>query len=755
MVSSVSRFRGSASVTGGSRKSRARLQAPFGAEGPGGRRSTSRSSAVALSELRAKVTSLGTLLGSLDGMIYRGRIDAEWTMEFVSDGCHALTGYAPSDLLLNSRISYESITHPDDREHVRSRIMACLMRRESYDVEYRILRSDGGERWVWERGNGVFDAAGQPLAMEGIIQDVTARRKAEDALRRAEERYRALFEHAIEGIFRTSVDGRYIDANPALAHIYGFESPMALISSLSNISSQLYVDPDRRSAFIQRIRRDGYVTNFESQVYQADGQVIWISENSRAVFDDAGECLYFEGTVEDITERKAYEERIRHQATHDALTGLPNRSLFFDRLELAIARAKRFEHLIAVAYVDLDQFKMINDSLGHDAGDELLKTVAERLHHCLREGDTVARHGGDEFVLILSEQHGKDDIHKLLERVLSSVAQPYERKGRSYSIGASCGVAIFPDDGVDAETLLSNADAAMYRAKQLGRNNVTFYSRELNAHAEDRLELLSRLHAAIEHNEFVLFYQPKICVADGSMSGAEALIRWAPPGATLVTPDCFIPIAEDSGLIGRIGEWVLREACRQGREWLDRSGQSIPISINVSPRQFGQGNLAESVRKALETTGLPPQLLELEITENVVLLDASFIACQLDEIKRLGVRLSIDDFGTGYSSLTYLRRFPIDTVKLDKSFVREVCEDLGEAEVLKAVVALVHAMDLEVLAEGVETREQLELLRNCHCDKAQGYYFSRPVAAQQFIALYRAVHNSHEPTAPLLSRAAV
>lgn len=754
MVSSVSRFRGSASVTGVSRKSRARLQAPFGAEAPAGRRGTGRSSAVALSEMRAKVASLGTLLDSLDGMIYRGRIDADWTMEFVSDGCHELTGYAPSDLLLNSRISYESITHPDDREHVRSCIMECLTQRESYDVEYRILRSDGGERWVWERGNGVFDATGQPIAMEGIIQDVTARRKAEDALRRAEERYRALFEHAIEGIFRTSVDGRYIDANPALAHIYGFESPLALISSLSNISSQLYVDPDRRSAFIKRIRRDGYVTNFESQVYKADGQVIWISENSRAVFDDAGECLYFEGTVEDITERKAYEERIRHQATHDALTGLPNRSLFFDRLELAIARAKRFEHLIAVAYVDLDQFKMINDSLGHDAGDELLKTVAERLHHCLREGDTVARHGGDEFVLILSEQHEKDGIRKLLERVLSSVGQPYERKGRSYSIGASCGVAIFPDDGADAETLLSNADAAMYRAKQIGRNNVTFYSRELNAHAEDRLELLSRLHAAIEHNEFVLFYQPKICVADGSMSGAEALIRWAPPGSPLVTPDRFIPIAEDGGLIARIGEWVLREACRQGKEWLDRGGPSIPISINVSPRQFGQGNLAESVRKALDATGLPPHLLELEITENVVLLDAAFIACQLDEIKRLGVRISIDDFGTGYSSLTYLRRFPIDTVKLDKSFVREVCDDLGEAEVLRAIVALVHAMNLEVLAEGVETPEQFELLRSCHCDKAQGYYFSRPVAAQQFIVLYRAAHDRHEP-ATVLARAPV
>jgi diguanylate cyclase (GGDEF)-like protein/PAS domain S-box-containing protein len=541
---------------------------------------------------------LETLLANLDGMVYRCRDDAHWTLEFVSEGCHALTGYAPEDLLLNSRISFLQLTHPEDRAMVRSHIDTCMRERRRIDIEYRILHADGGVRWVWERGVGLYNAAGKVEAMEGFLQDVTERKEAAQALQEAERRYRSIFENAIEGVFQTTPDGTYIAVNPALARIYGYHSPEDLIVGLRDISHQLYVEAERRTEFMRLMEQHGSVSNFESRVYRRDGDIIWISENARAVYDDSGKLVCYEGTVEAITERKLYEAEMRHHATHDALTGLPNRNMLHEHLR-AIQVARQKGGLTAVAFLDLDQFKFINDSLGHQVGDELLKTVAQRLQACLRDTDMVARQGGDEFVLVLQNQTGGElGIAEVMQRILATVARPWQAGDREFQVTASIGVSRYPVDGKDVETLLKQADSAMYRAKEQGRNNFQFFAPWMDTQVSNRLEMLINLRRALDQEEFKLYYQPKLSLKDGSVIGAEALIRWQSPEQGMVPPDRFIPFAEETGLILPIGEWVLRTACHQNKRWQQAGLPTIPVAVNLSPRQLNQ-SLPEFVSDVL------------------------------------------------------------------------------------------------------------------------------------------------------------
>src|SRR5450830_1811487 len=407
--------------------------------------------AAAITSIARPPRLLETLLANLDGMVYRCRDDEQWTMEFVSEGCFELTGYQPQDLLFNHRISYENITHPDDRDAVRQVILSCLTAKRRFEMEYRIIRADGEVRWVWERGVGIYNATGTLDALEGYVQDVTARKEADQALLEAERRYRSIFENAIEGVFQSTPDGRYIAVNPALARIYGYRSPEDLIVSLRDIKHQLYVESERRNEFMHTMAEVGSVSNFESRVYRRDGEIIWISENARAVRDEAGSLLFYEGTVEAITERKLYEAEIRHQATHDALTGLPNRTMLHNHLQRAVQSSRQKGGLTAVVFVDLDQFKFINDSLGHQIGDELLKTVAQRLVSCVRETDMVARQGGDEFVLVLQNQVDEISITEVLQRILSAVSRPWVVGDREFHITCSIGVSRCPTDGRDVE----------------------------------------------------------------------------------------------------------------------------------------------------------------------------------------------------------------------------------------------------------------------------------------------------------------
>ncbi len=672
---------------------------------------------------------LGTLLGNLDGMVYRCRDDASWTMEFVSDGCERVTGYAPAELLLNGRVSYEEITHPDDRAWVRAAIRNAVVERRRFDLEYRIRHADGGLRWVWERGVAVRDAADRVVALEGIVEDVTARKQNEHALREAERRYRSLFDNAIEGIFRTTPEGRYLDANPALARIYGFATPAELIETLQDIRCQLYVDPTRREEFMRIAKARGSISGFESQVYRKNGDVIWISENARAVLDHDGRVLHYEGTVEDITERHLYQARIEQQANYDTLTGLANRSLLNDRLEQAILQAASYGARLAVVFIDLDRFKYVNDSLGHDVGDRLLQGMAERFKACVREFDTVARLGGDEFVLLLNGQSGPDSVATILERVLESVAQPWRHGTREFEVTCSVGVALYPDDGNDAAALLKHADSAMYRAKEHGRNNFQFFTDDLNLLMKERFEIENNLRRALERGQFELHYQPRVDLKQRRVVACEALIRWRLTSGESVPPSKFIPVAEETGLIGPIGEWVLRTACLQNKRWQEAGLPPCVVSVNVSPRQFRREDFIATLKSALLDTGLNPAYLELELTENMVMHDGEQMIETLREIKRLGVQIAVDDFGTGYSSLSYLKRFPVDRLKIDRSFVGDIAADTDDAPIVRTIIALGHNLGLKVLAEGVETEAQLKFLTDNGCDEMQGYHFSKPVSA--------------------------
>ncbi|WP_041420917.1 putative bifunctional diguanylate cyclase/phosphodiesterase [Sideroxydans lithotrophicus] len=674
---------------------------------------------------------LKALLNNLDGMVYCCLYDADWTMVFVGDGCKQLTGY-DAQAFVSSEICLEAITIPEDREPVNKAIGDAISNGKRFAVEYRIIHADGRTRWVSERGCPLYDDNGEVEAIEGFMQDVTQRKLSEVAARDAEERYRSIFENALEGIYQTTPDGHYLNFNPALARIYGYESAVDLVCSISDIQQQLYVDPDKRQEFITLMNVHGQVSNFEAQVYRKGGEIIWISENAHEVKDRDGKLLFYEGTVEDITERKNYEQQIEYQATHDALTGLPNRTLLADRLQQYIGIADRYTSKLAVAFVDLDQFKLINDSMGHHAGDELLKIMAARLASCVRESDTVVRLGGDEFVLLLTGLHKIEDISESMQRVLSSVAGPCTIEDRDFVVSCSIGISIYPDDARDTTTLLKYADSAMYKSKQSGRNNFQFYTDELNQRLMERLDLEYRLRLALENEEFLLHYQPKLALVSGAICGAEALIRWQPAGESMISPASFIPIAEETGLIEDIGLWVLHEACRQAVKLNRLYGRELPIAVNVSPRQFRQSDLVSMVRSALLNSGLNPACLELEITESSLVHDTGSFIKTLQELKNLGVGLAIDDFGTGYSSMAYLKDFPVDRLKIDQVFVSNLEAEPSNIAILKAIVALGHSLNMKVIAEGVETAYQKAFLLGIGCDEMQGYHFSKPLHMDTF-----------------------
>ena len=440
---------------------------------------------------------------------------------------------------------------------------------------------------------------------------------------------------------------------------------------------------------------------------------------------------------DEINERKRYEKELEYQATHDGLTGLPNRNLLADRLQQAILIARRHQGQAAALFVDLDNFKYINDSMGHDFGDLMLKSVAERLITSVRSEDTVARHGGDEFVIVVSDLALADDASKIAGKILETVARSFTIRDRDLAVTCSMGISIYPRDGEDALTLLKNADAAMYRAKEQGRNNFQYFTEALNIKMVERMNTERALRCALEHDEFLLFYQPKVDLISGAIVGMEALIRWQHPELGMVSPASFIPIAEETGLIELIGEWVLRTACMRNKAWQDAGLPKLPVAINLSVRQFKTDALPGIIRQTLRETGLEPRYLEFEITESLLMRDTERMTDLLRELKDIGVHLDMDDFGTGYSCLGYLRRFPFDKLKLDISFVRDITNSPDCAAIALSVIDMAHNLRMKVIAEGVETEGQMNFLRSHGCDEMQGHYFSRPLPAAELEQLLR------------------
>ena len=665
---------------------------------------------------------LGVLIDNLDGMVFRCAIDQDWSFHFVSQGCEALTGY-PANELVEGRVSWEQLTYEEDRARVRETVMREIGAGRRYRVQYRIVSRDGRVCWVLERGSSVRDENGLTV-LEGFIEDVTEQCLAERQLAEAEARYRSIFEDSVVGMFQTTVDGHYLAANQALAALYGYASPASLMSSLSDIAGSLYVDPARREDFKCLIAESGCVRDFESEIYRRDGSRIWISENAHAVPGLDGQVLYYEGTVEDITDKYRYRLQLEYQATHDPMTGLPNRNLLQDRLQQAMSHTMRHGGLGALAFIDLDNFKFVNDSLGHGAGDSLLIDMANRLRACLRSGDTLARYGGDEFVLILSECADVADVLHILQRLRDAVCQPVSLNGHEVHVDCSIGVATFPEEGQDLNVLLRHADIAMHHAKKLGKGQFQFYTDSMNTAAHERLALDNALRRAVEGGELFVVYQPKVG-RDGRCSGCEALVRWHSPEFGPVSPVRFIPLAEETGLIAGLTEFVLRQACAEAAKW--SADSPMKMAVNISPSLFREGELVQLVADVLSASGLPPARLELEITESMLMGDVQRALKILNELKDMGVAVAIDDFGTGYSSLAYLKRFPIDVLKVDRSFVQECDQGQEATAITRAIVSLAHSLGLRVVAEGVETQAQAAVLRALGCEEYQGYLYSKPI----------------------------
>jgi diguanylate cyclase (GGDEF)-like protein/PAS domain S-box-containing protein len=592
-------------------------------------------------------------------------------------------------------------------------------------------------RRLSSRGGGVLEvdlsarriAYGDRKAWLVVANDLVDRKQAARALAEAEARYQSIFLNAVEGIFQTTPEGRYLDANPALARIYGYDSPAHLIEAITDIRRQLYVDPSRRDTFVKLMQEHGSVEGFESQVIRRDGSHVWISESVRAVRNAEGELLYYEGTVIDITQRKLAEERLRHEALHDKLTGLPNRSLFMGRTAEALREAREGS-LCGLLFIDFDKFKLINDSLGHLAGDQFLVAASRRLAGAVRPGDLVARLGGDEFAVLLPGVPSLEAVRDVAERIGQILQQPFEVGGRRLFVTASVGIALGDPSYSRPEDLLRDADVAMYRAKERGRARQELFDAGMREDAVERLQLESDLRAALERGQFVLHYQPLVHLETGRTLAFEALLRWNHPTRGLLYPGDFLSVAEECGVILDLGAWVLKAACAQASRWQRLTGHTPPISVNLSTHQLMEPEFTASVSRLLKDAGLSGDRLKIEITETVLMDNPEGIARGLAELREQGVGICLDDFGTGFSSLSYLHRFPIDQLKIDRTFVARIGSDGSGDAILRAIINLAHTLGLDTVAEGVETPAQALELRSLGCALAQGHHFSPPLPAE-------------------------
>ena len=560
---------------------------------------------------------------------------------------------------------------------------------------------------------------------------VRQRRKDEAELKLAAN----VFDNAMDGVVVTDLGARILSVNPAFTEITGY-SAAEVVGRTPRLLRSEHHGPGFYRSLWQSLLRDG---RWEGEIWnrRKNGEVFleWLSIG--VVTDKDGQPMRYVGVFNDITEMRRKDENIRHLAFHDPLTGLANRALLLDRLEHGIDLARRDRCRIGVIFIDLDRFKVINDSLGHDVGDELLRQIAGRLAGCLRESDTIARIGGDEFVVLIKDAGELSDYAALAEKVIAAVGEPLEVCGHAMQTGASVGIACYPEDGEEVVVLMKHADAAMYAAKAAGRGTYRFFQKAMTERAVHRLKLEMELRNAVASGDLELHYQPQVALAGGELCGVEALVRWRHPQLGLVPPSDFIPLAEETGLIGPLGDWVLAEACRQLALW-QAQGLSVPrVAVNLSALQLQQGDLIERIVGLARRHGIAPTALEIELTESAVMANPEYISRVFARLRNLGVRIAIDDFGTGYSSLAYLRRLPIDTLKVDRSFVMNADRDAGDAQIVRTVIALAHSLHLEVVAEGVESEAQAAFLRSCGCATVQGFLYARPLPARAFEAWLR------------------
>jgi len=626
------------------------------------------------------------------------------------------------------------IIHPDHRDSLATYQLSILDQKIPFDKEYLIVRqSDGETRWVHSLGELQFDDGGNVIGMIGTTQDITERKIAEDEIRQLA----AVVENTAESVMVTDADNHIITVNRAFTDITGYTKDEVLGKDPRILQSGKH-DRDFYMELSASINTAG-VWQGEIWDRRKNGEIFASWQTISVIRDNDGNVINYVSVFSDISSIKRSQEKLDYLAHHDPLTDLPNRLLFNDRLQHALQRARREEHQLAVLFLDLDHFKNINDALGHPVGDVLLKQSAERITQLLRKEDTVARLGGDEFIILIEEIDEIQDVALMAQKIIETFNEAFTNDKHELHLTASIGISLFPQNGKEYDTLVKNADAAMYRAKEEGRNNYQFYTEALTTEAFERLTLETALRHALERDELVLHYQPQYLLETGKLVGVEALIRWQHPDMGLVPPMKFICLAEESGLIVAIGKWVLHTACAQMQCWLDAGFSLKRMAVNLSSMQFQKGDIVETVKSALKESRLSAQQLELEITEGLVMQETERTIELLNKLKDIGVTMAIDDFGTGYSSLAYLKQLPVEKLKIDRSFVRDIPDDPNDEAITRAVIVLGQSLQLEVIAEGIETEAQQEFLKSLGCNEGQGYLYSHPLPAEEFVKLLQKV----------------
>lgn len=661
-----------------------------------------------------------------DGMLIA---EKDGAIVYVNERIAEITGYESSELLA---LHMERLIAPEELQMMVDIHSAVFNGTEAGIFETALVRKDQAQLPV-EVSSALTTWAGK-IADLLVIRDISERKATEASMRSLEQRLALHFQQTPLVVIEWDTDFRVRDWNPAAEKVFGYSKREAL----GRHANELIVSGKAKNTVAQvwdelLIHKSGnFVTN---ENLTKDGRTIFCDWNNTPLIDESGTVIGVISLVQDVSVQRQTTQRIHYLAYFDELTGLPNRALFNDRLAQAIFDANRHGRLAGLMFLDLDQFKVINDTMGHAAGDTLLKIVAERLKKSVREGDTVARMGGDEFAILLEDISQIENAARIAQKILDAFKEPCEVDQRSIFATFSIGVTLFPLDGISAAALLKNADSAMYHAKEQGRNNFQFYSAEMTTRVHERFMLEGKLRLALERQEFVLHYQPQIDIKTGKIIGAEALIRWEHPELGTVSPASFIPLAEETGLIVSIGEWVLATACTQFKSWEHGLGNDLRLAVNCSSRQFKEAGFAARVKQLVSETGFSPSRLELEITESILIEQSNLIHDILTEFAQMGMSISIDDFGTGYSSLSYLRKFPINTLKIDRSFIHALTNEPEDGSLVKAIVAMARSMKLRVIAEGVETNEQLSFLRSENCDEAQGFLFAKPLPADEFYKL--------------------
>jgi diguanylate cyclase (GGDEF)-like protein/PAS domain S-box-containing protein len=695
--------------------------------------STSRQNIELTASVEESDQRMSRFFESAPGFFYTATLhpDGNTSMPFASIGISDLLGIKGEEVADSIRPLMD-IAHPEDIPRFLNARNESLYTQSPFRLELRINHANKGERWIELRSLPQSEPDGS-TSWHGFMHDITERKRMEEKLIAREHESRTLIENSPDNITRYSRDGRRVFVNPT----FGTMVEGGMNALLGKKPSEFPGGPNSKAyeAKIEEVFATGESAEYELRWPGRDGREVCSHVRLTAERDGCGEVVTVLAVGRDITDIHSYRQKIHQMAFYDTLTALPNRSSFNERLKRMLTEASWHGQQAVVMLLDLDRFKTINDTMGHPAGDDLLREAAARLTSCIRADDMVARLGGDEFAILLPDMPPGTDLGKVAVKILDAFRKPFLLESKEAFVSASIGIAVYPDDSVDADDLIKHADSAMYLAKRSGRNNFRFYSKELTVLASERFALESELRRAVERNELELYFQPKVWLADGALIGSEALLRWNHPQRGMVPPDQFIAIAEESGLITDIGEWVLHEACQIAHDWNAPSMPLHKVAINLSARQFQSGDLVKTVNRVLEETDCQPEWIELEITESMLLDEHGEVLAILNQFQELGIAIAIDDFGTGYSALSYLARYPINTLKIDRLFVSSIVEDPHRAELVKAIISIAYSLGQFVVAEGVDTPEQAVYLREAGCQIAQGYLYSKPMPRAVFQSL--------------------